>query len=155
MSVICSWFEQIAFKKRIFRMFLTTFHSFPLFMPKEWIAPVAQLLFFKDQQDRFALFTLYKRVTMSKLLLLIFTKEQPWSNWSHRSLKKSNGRDFLFFTIKLFFCSLDHKKFVIRSKKNDRIPNPAYWHGDKVAIGLEIKWLIGMKIRWLFCLKIR
>ena len=82
----------------------------------------AQSLFFKDR--RICLF------------LSLFTKEPAWANCSHRSLQKSDCEridpNLLFFTSKLFFfmskslfCSFDHKKQVICSKKtNDRIPNP-------------------------------
>ena len=46
-------------------------------------------LILKSDCERLALLALYKRATMSKLLSLLFTKEQPWVNRSSRSLQKS------------------------------------------------------------------
>ena len=81
------WFERIALKK-----WSIGSKSFPTFYAQEQIDPLffAQLLFFKERREQFALVVflwksdheqiapvaLYKRVTMSDLLLLLMKKEQ-------------------------------------------------------------------------------
>ena len=55
------------------------FTVFPLFMTKSELLPplFAQSLFFKELGKQIALVTFDKRATVSKLLTLLFTKEQP------------------------------------------------------------------------------
>ena len=61
--------------------FLYVFLCFPLFMPKSksLLSLFAPSFFFKERWERFAQVDLYKRATLSKLLLLLFTKERPWA----------------------------------------------------------------------------
>ena len=60
------------------------------------------------------LVALYKRVTMSKLLPSLFTKERLWAIQYRRSLQKSYGSNSLFSKSESLFCSFAHKKQVIR-----------------------------------------
>ena len=94
-------------------------HASPLFKPK---SESLKLLFappviLKEQQEQFALVTLYKRVTMIALvapykratlyksLPSLISKEQPWAIRSLGSLQKSNGSNSLFFVSESLFCS--------------------------------------------------
>ena len=52
----------------------------------------------KKNSEWIALVALYKRTTMSDLLLSLLTYEQPWANCSHRSLKKSKISNSLVFS---------------------------------------------------------
>ena len=98
-SVIHLWFKQIAFKKwaictRLYFSYVSWqfFSAFPLFMPKSesLLSLFAQPLFFKEQQECFALIALYKGVTISNLLPSIITNERPWVisyfSWENRSI---------------------------------------------------------------------
>ena len=60
------------------------------------------------------LVALYKRVTMSKLLPSLFTKERLWAIQYRRSLQKSYGSNSLISKSESLFCSFAHKKQVIR-----------------------------------------
>ena len=132
-SVIHSWFEQSALKKRsirwkkcIFCLILTVFPPFLSQKSESLMLLFAQSLFFKDQRDRLALVALCKRAIMSESLPSLFEKESLWANRSRQSLKKSNGaiRSFSWANYVLF-CSLDHKKLAIRSKS--RLSNLQPW----------------------------
>ena len=59
-------------------MILTVFHWFSLFMLKSESLPslFAPLLFFKERWEWFALVNIYKRVTVSNSLLLLFKTER-------------------------------------------------------------------------------
>ena len=94
--------------------FYQFFTAFPLFRPKSKSLPMlfVRSLFFKEQREWFALVALYKRVTVSELLLSLFTKEQPWAVCSRCSLQKSGGSD----SPESLFFSFAHKKRAIRLK---------------------------------------
>ena len=83
MWVICSWFKQIACKKRVIRSkilfsyVLTVFHLFML-KSKSLLLLFAHWLFFKERQ---------------------------WAIRSGCSWQKSKGSDLLFFMSESFFCS--------------------------------------------------
>ena len=75
------------------------FYSFPhlLCQKTEWHPSLfTQSLFFKHRWDRFVLVAFYRRVTVSESLPSLFLKEWwSWANPSCRSLKKSDGSDWL------------------------------------------------------------
>ena len=69
------------------KYFFVCFWQFPpLFIPKEWIAPIDHhySIFFKDWRDRFILVDLWKRSTISESIPLIFQKDwREWFNFFH------------------------------------------------------------------------
>ena len=97
-SVIHSWYKWIAFKKGAIllkiNIFLICFDSFSMFSP--FFCPIANL------SRRFtlsgSLVTFQKRVTVSKLPPLLFTKKLPWAVRSfsqmNRSLAKKTSNSY-------------------------------------------------------------
>ena len=85
----------------------------------------------KERQDPFALVALYKRVTVSKSLPSLFTKEWPWANRSRRSFKKRATGEISSF-------SLANRYFTL---------SITCWHVDnhlsmgKVAMFNKVFWL--------------
>ena len=87
-------------------------------MPKSKLLPLlsAQLLFFKEQRERFAVVALLKSVTVSELLLLLFTKEWLCAICSRTHDKTASDKsDLLFFMSESLFRS---------QKRNDSLEKP-------------------------------
>ena len=125
MSVIRWWCGRIALIKRAIcskrtHMFFTVLPPFLFQKSVSLLSLFAQLLFFKDRWDRFTLAAVYKRVTVSESLPPLFTKELPWANCSHHSLKKSDGSNSLCFS--RANRSFNHKKRAIRLKPMIKFP---------------------------------
>ena len=98
----CQWFAHDSselLSKTSDSLEITCFWQFftavpPFYAKKKQIAPIA----------------LYKRVTVSELLPPLCKKEWLWTNWSCRSLKKSDRSDSLFFTSESLFALSITKK---------------------------------------------
>ena len=124
----CSHKTSDSLEKTYFSYVFDSFSQFSsLYMPKSESLPSLfdQSLFLKEGRERFTLvaLSLYKKVTMSKSLPLLFTNERPWAVCSHCLWQKSDWSDLLFFLSK----SLFHSQKWFAQKTYEWIPNPA-WH---------------------------
>ena len=81
---------------------------------KQWMWGNQSCHFLKKSHcEQIILFILYKIVTVSGSLPLLFTKERQWANWSYRSFKKSDKSNSLFFMSESLIRSFVHKKRAI------------------------------------------
>ena len=102
-GICCSHKRAIRSEKFMFYMFFTVFHCFSSFLCPRVKCSHCSLLSCS-----------FLKSSGSDLLSLLWTKEQPWGNCSHHSLKKLTVSGSLFFWANHTFAH----------KTNEQIPNP-------------------------------